>query len=134
MTFGEEVSQPLAGISKCCNCYRITLKVSYHSLLSKSCPGNFALYWGMCYCTNASVCLWHLLDWTFWELDEDSLILHHKTDTKLLTSTRMTSAPGLQNTEAQAARQQFYQCFLGLQQSIGTKAPVSLPISWNNLS
>lgn len=35
--------------------------------------------------------------------NDKSLILHHKTDTKLLNCTRMTSAPGLERIKAQAA-------------------------------
>lgn len=102
----RKVFQPLAGMRKGYDCYRIILKqlithfwkrvVLATLLCIESCATALMRLYAF------DVFSW--LDFSGIQCwNAKSLILHHKTDTKLLNCTRMTSAPGLQRIKAQAA-------------------------------
>lgn len=130
----RKVFQPLAGMRKGYDCCRIILKQLITHFWKR-----VVLATLLCI-ESCATALMHLYAFdVFSWLDfsgihcqnAKALILHHKTDTKLLNCTRMTSAPGLERIKAQAA---VLSSFLGLQQNVGTKVPWYLPMSWTSLS
>lgn len=130
----RKVFQPLAGMKKGYDCGRIILK-QLITHFWKTVVRATLLCIGSCVTALLHLYAFDVFSWLDFSgiqcWNAKSLILHHKTDTKLLNCTRMTSAPGLERIKH---RQQFYPHFLGLQQNVGTRVPPYLPTSWNSLS